>query len=355
VLGAAALLLASAAPTVYAGSNDAVYAITNSASGNAVVAWSRAATGALAPLGTFATGGSGTGAGLGSQGAVTVDGSGRWLLAVNAGSNDVSAFAIRPDGTLSLTDRIASGGTTPISVTVHQRVAYVLNAGGAGNISGLRLDRSGDLTAIAGSTRALGSAAPQAAEVAFSPRGDQLVVTEKATNTITSYHVNAGLAGTPQTRSSAGATPFGFDFDQRGRVIASEAAGGAANASTVSSYRIGSTGAQVIDGPVATTETAACWVVVTDGSRYAYAANTGSGTVSGFSIAPNGDLTLLDADGVTGTTGGAPADEAIGGQFLYVRVGGLNRVSGFRIGHDGSLAPIGSVSVPAGLVGLAAG
>jgi hypothetical protein len=50
----------------------AVFALTNAPSGNAVVAYSRAADGVLTFAGSYATGGNGTGAGLGSQGAVVV-------------------------------------------------------------------------------------------------------------------------------------------------------------------------------------------------------------------------------------------------------------------------------------------
>src|SRR6266850_6942887 len=159
----------------------AVYTITNQVAGNAVAVFARAADGTLTPAGSFATGGTGTGAGLGSQGAVTLSDDGRLLFAVNAGSNDVSVFQVGPQE-LSLLSRTPSGGTLPISVTVSRNVVYVLNTGGAGNISGFTVGSTGGLTPIAGSTKSLSTAAAGPAEVSFSPDGRELVVTEKGTS-----------------------------------------------------------------------------------------------------------------------------------------------------------------------------
>ena len=251
---------------------------------------------------------------------------GRFLLAVDPGSDEITSFQVRRDGSLRFADRIGSGGDHPISVTIHNRLVYVVNDGGSGNIAGFRIDHDGDLSALGGSVEPLSTSASAPAEIAFSPNGRFLVVTEKATNRITTYTIGwNGRARAPQWTSSAGETPFGFDFDNRGHLIVSEAYGGAPDASTVSSYRVGWSGASLIDGPVATTETAACWVVVTSNGRFAYATNTGSGTVTGYAVARNGDLAILDADGVTGVSGGAPSDAALsaGSDFLYVRTGGF--------------------------------
>ena len=136
------------------------------------------------PGASYLTGGAGTGAaGLGSQGALAIERG--WLLAVNAGSNDVSAFRVRGDH-LVLVNRVPSGGTTPNSVTIHDGVAYVLNTGGTGNISGFKLRRHG-LVPLDGSTQPLSTATAGAVQVSFTPRGDQLVVSEKGVNTIVTY------------------------------------------------------------------------------------------------------------------------------------------------------------------------
>lgn len=339
-----------------------VFTETNAASGNEIAVFSRSVNGALTAAGSYAAGGTGTGAGLGSQGAVTLTDNGRLLLAVNAGSNSVSVFSV--DGTsLTLINTVASGGTRPISVTVDKKLAYVVNAGGAGNIAGFRLDRSSGLSSIAGSSRPLSAYAPAPAQISFSPEGDQLIVSEKGTNRLVTYAVSErGLASAPRVTPSAGQTPFGFAFAHDDVLIVTEAFGGAANASAASSYSVKEHGAAplaVVSASVPTTETAACWAAVTPNGRWVYVTNTGSSTVTGYDVSPDGRLRILNSDGRTGDTGAgsSPLDEAITqeGRFLYVLNRGTNNVVGFAIQNDGSLQSLGAgTSLPAGSIGLAA-
>src|SRR5581483_3262846 len=242
------------------GETGAVYTLTNEPTGNRVQIWNRAADGSLSPGGAVATGGLGTGAGLGSQGALVLSKNHRFLFAVNAGSNDVSALAIRGDHVI-LVDRIASGGARPISLTVRGDLLYVLNAGGAGNIAGFTVSSNGRLAALPGSVRALSGSATNPAQIQFAPNGRVLVVTEKATNLIDTFVLgHDGLPGTVLTHPSAGATPFGFAFDHEGRLFVSEAA-----TSSLSSYDIDRTGqVHTLSAAVANHQLAACWVVVTE-------------------------------------------------------------------------------------------
>ena len=187
-----------------------------------------------------------------------------------------------------LEDVASSRGVRPISVTSHGRLVYVLNAGGGAtpaNIAGF-WRFGGDLIPLPGSSRPLSAALPDPAQVEFSPDGRRLVVTEKGTNRIVTYAVGfLGYAGAPQVSPSAGQTPFGFAFAGRRHLIVSEAFGGAPDASVLSSYALGPGGGVTpIDPNVATTETAACWVVVTGNGRYAYTTNTGSASVSGYAV-----------------------------------------------------------------------
>jgi 6-phosphogluconolactonase (cycloisomerase 2 family) len=356
------LFAAGIRPALAAGDSGAVYVQSNASSGNEILVFDRNADGSLSDAGAFSTGGLGTGSGLGSQGALSQSSNGRWLIAVNAGSNEVSNFRIRPDG-LQLTEKISSGGELPISLTTRGNLLYVLNAGGSGNITGFSISGSGKLNPLAGSTRHLSNggvgAAPGPAQISFSPNGQLLVVTEKASNLILTYPVGAdGLAGDPVATPSAGETPFGFDFSRRNTLIVSEAFGGATDASVVSSYALDSGDIQVISPAVPTTETAACWVVVTNNGKFAYVTNTGSGTVSGYQVRPDGSLRLLDADGVTGITGpdSSPIDVTLSpdNRFLYVLNAGTHTVAFFEVGSGGSLTHLGEVSVPAGSVGIAA-
>ena len=354
----AALLVAAGPATASGGNAGAVYTLTNGAAGNAVAVFDRAANGSLTPAGSVATGGLGTGGGLGSQGAIVLEG--RRLLAVNAGSNSVSLLRVREDGPV-LRDVAPSGGVRPISITSHGRLVYVLNMGDPttpANITGFRIWH-GRLFSLPGSSRPLSSAAPDPAQIEFSPDGRQLVVTEKATNQILTYRVGLfGYASAPRIQPSAGQTPFGFAFAKRSHLIVSEAYGGAPDASVLSSYDLRVDGTVTPISPnVATTETAACWVVVTENGRYSYTTNTGSASVSGFAVGNDGSLSLLDADGKTANTGAGPIDAALsqGSRFLYVLTSGAHQIEGFRVNGDGSLVALGTVGgLPASSVGLAA-
>jgi 6-phosphogluconolactonase len=352
-LGLLAMLALASAATASSADNSpgAVYTLTNSPTGNAVVAFDRAADGTLAEQGTYATGGTGTGSGLGSQGAVVLSSDGRQLFAVNAGSNSISLFTVRPDG-LELEAVAPSGGLRPISVAVRGNLAYVVNAGGAGNISGFVVSHDG-LAPLAGSTQPLGAGSAGPAQVSFTPDGSALVVTEKASSTIDTYAIGAdGRAGAPAVSPSAGGTPFGFDFDNRGHLLVSNAAGSA------SSYAVTAGGASVISGAVATHQGAPCWLVASKNGRYAYTANAAAGTISGFSVAQDGTLTLLDPTGVSANLGPTshPLDEAVSnsGRYLYNLTDGLHTITTLRVDEDGSLSFLGSIPVPAGAAGLAA-
>src|SRR3970282_289702 len=206
----------------------------------------------------------------------------------------------------------------------------------------------------------LSSGASGPAQVEFSPDGSLLVVTEKATNAISTYLVDGnGIASGPVTQPSAGQTPFGFAFDKRGHIIVSEAFGGGALAGAMSSYNVSAGGAGLITGPVFNTQTAPCWVAVTKNGRFAYTTNTGSGNVSGYKIGNDGSLTLFNDGGNTASTGtgSSPLDMAVSNnsQYLYLVSKGTNTISVFRIdnGH-GRLTVVESINgLPASVVGLA--
>lgn len=330
----------------------AVYTLTNQTTGNAVAVFARAADGSLSPMGTVATGGTGTGDGLGSQGALVLSDDGRWLFAVNAGSNDVSVFRVGPQG-LSLASRTASGGTLPISLTVHSDVLYVLNSGGAGNITGFRVSPDGELAAIAGTTRPLSGSGVAPAEVAFSPDGRSLVVTEKATSLLDTYAVDEdGVASGPTSVPSAGGTPFGFAFGLRNLLLVTEAA----DPGSASSYILERGGEpRVVSGSVLTHQGAPCWAVVTNDGRLGFTGN-GAGSVSAFAIGRDGSLSLLAAAAATVPGGVNDIALSADSRYLYVlQVGGTPAVHAFRVQEDGSLSSLGPVGeLPAGTRGLAA-
>src|SRR5260370_41888292 len=328
----------------------AVYTLTNQTSGNAVAIFTRAADGGLTAAGTVSAGGTGTGAGLGAQGALALSDEGQLLFAVNAGSNEISAFVVNAEARLSLVGRVPSGGTRPISLTVHEHLLYVLNAGGRGNISGFTVASNGALAPIAGSTRPLSGAAVGPAQVAFSPDGAVLIVTEKNTNLLGVYRVGRdGVSTGPTTFASAGVTPFGFAFGPREGRFGAEAAG------TASSDEGGENGSlTVISGAVATHQGAPCWLVVTSDGRFAYTANARSGTISGFRAGPDASLSLLDASGQSASVGAGNPDLAFTVNYLYQLNGG-GSITALRVQEDAGLVTLDVVrGLPACVVRLSA-
>lgn len=356
LIGIALLPLSAFADRV----SNAVFTQNNSTAGNRILTFSRQNNGQLKTNASFPTGGFGTGAGLGNQSAVIMSDNDRWLLAVNAGSNEISVFAVRHDD-LILTDIVPSGGNTPVSLTIDKNLVYVLNAGGAtaGNITGFFLTNEGRLTSIPGSTRPLSAASVDPAQIGFSTTGNTLVVTEKGTNLLDTYQVDDnGVAGAPAFTASAGRTPFGFAFTPGGKLIVSEAVGGAANATSVSSYTLWPAGLPiVITSSIALNQSAACWVVIARDGHFAYTTNTASNTVSGLRVAADGTLQLLDASGATASTGPGPIDAAVSDdqRNLYVLNSGNGSISEFRIESNGRLIPVATLNgLPAGTNGLVA-
>ena len=337
-------------------SKGAVYIMDNAVSGNNIVKYDRDNDGQLTPGGIFSTGGIGKGSGLGSQGSLIIQGD--YLFACNSGSNDISVLKTSKTG-LTLIDKVSSNGMNPVSVTVHDDLLYVLNSGGTGNISGFRIMPNHHLNYIQNSIKPLSSSSAGAAQIEFNHSGNQIVVTEKATNNILTYEVeNSGLTGNANVHASIGATPFGFEFGIDNVLIVSDAFGGAAGQGALTSYLLNNNGnLNLITGPVATTQTAACWVVVTKDGKYCYTTNTGSGNVSGYKIGNNGELTLLNSNGITGITGAGPIDMSLSknSKFLYTLNTFGHSISMFRVNNDGSLLFLGEINgLLIGSVGMAA-
>jgi DNA-binding beta-propeller fold protein YncE len=323
----------------------AVFVQTDAVGGNTIVAYDRD----LHQTGTYATGGRGgilAGSVVdhqASQGSLTLDRAHHRLYATNAGSDTVTVFGVHGDH-LTRLQTIASGGTFPVSVTVHGNLVYVLNARDGGSIQGFaQVGRH--LVRLRDGHRGLGLAADPAefthtpGQVAFTPDGRKLVVTTKAgVNTIDVFSLDHH--GTPSAQPvvtpTPGAVPFAVAFDSAGRLVVAEAGPNA-----VATFALHDNGTLTAVGSVATGQAATCWVAG-DGSVF-YASNAGSGNVTTVKDA-HGKLT---AAGNT-TTGAGSVDASISGDghFLYVQSGGAGQVHAFRIGHDGALTPTGTVTVP---------
>ena len=339
-------------------SNGAVYLQTNDASRNEIVAYGRTQDGSLEHIGTYETGGRGTGKPhFPSQCSVVLNEGGRYLLVVNAGSDELTLFEVEGGG-LSFRDRVASGGATPASIAVRDRLVYVLNNASA-SIDGFEI-AAGKLEPLADSKRQLSDDGADGAQISFSPDGRTLVVTERGTNSISIYSVDErGYASGPSTIPAAGQTPYGFDFTDDGALVVTEAFGGDIGKAATSSYALGEPGElRLVSGSVANTHSEVCWAAVSKDGRFVYVTNFGDGTISSYGIRDDGSIELVqEVAAVTRLGEAGVRDEAISsdGRFLYALDADAQKVHGWSVGSDGRLTEIGVFEgVPPTVAGLAA-
>lgn len=324
---------------------------------NDVWMYNRGTDGQLSLVGSYLTQGTGAKFKLSSQNSIMVSNDHNFVYVANANSNDVTSFKVQSTG-LTFLSKVSSGGTFPNSITVFGNLVYVLNSKGtAANVSGFNIQADGSLLALPNSTQPLSSARPESAQISFTPDGKFVLVSEKDTDNFDTYTVQAdGRLTGPTAQHAAGSGPFGFAFDGNGNLVVSEI-----TASSASSYTVNNGVLQVVTAKLKDFGKAACWTACTSGTtipqQYAYITNTNSNSVSGFAVAPNGAISLLNADGVTFKlpTGAFPLELVVSNdnQYLYVLEGNLPGVAGFQIQADGSLNQIqGLTGIPASSSGM---
>jgi 6-phosphogluconolactonase (cycloisomerase 2 family) len=359
--GLASLFGAAAIPAVAAASpphqNGYVYVNDNTAGQNTIAAFARQADGTLSALpgSPYSAGGAGSGSGLASQGAIQVTSDGRYVLAVDAGSNQVSVLRISHHGGLKLVSVASSDGVLPVSVSEHDGLVYVANAGAGGsNYTGFTLNAGGHLEPLNRSTVSLPDDA-QPGDVLFNSTGTNLVGTRVATSQIDSFRIGSNgrltpAAGSPFPAQSAG--PFGSEFrpTNPSQLFVSNAHAGAGNG-TVSAFRVASDGSLSSIGasPFADNQTAPCWVEITHDGQFLFTVNTASGSISRYAIAADGTLTLVGSTPVSNQSGVGAVDARLSadGHTLYVNESRIAAVGEFAV-NGSALTEIGSVSLPAG-------
>ena len=291
---------------------------------------------------------------LASQGAVTLSSDGKWLLVVDAGSNEITLFQVA-NNTLVFADKEPSHGWAPISIAQNGNWVYVLNNGTAtvpGNIAGFSLNQtSGKLDYIAGSNQTLsGMANTSPEQIGFNPAGTVLVVTEKAANITDTYTLStSGVASTPMNWSSLSPGPYGFAFNAQGVLVLSEAV-----SNTMSSFAVNDNGSlRILSGSMPDFGLAPCWVVITTNGQFAYTSNAHGGTISTYTISKTGMLNLQSS--IAAKTAVPTLDLALTSDsgFLYALNG--NNITGFQVFQDGSLWQVSNITgLPASTTGLAA-
>lgn len=371
--GLATLVIAAfvASPTIATATTPVighVYVNDNTAGTNTVGAFDQHADGSLTPMAgsPFSAGGAGTGTIVGSQGSIQATADGDWVLAVDAGSNQISVLAVHSDGSLTLApgSPVSSGGIEPVSIAVHGELVYVANEGNGttgSNYTGFTLADDGRLTPLANSTVPLPPTALPG-DILFNGTGKNLIGVEVGTTDPSTFRIDSFIVGadgrlTPAKGSpfaAEAAGPFGSAFsptDPR-HLYVSNAHGGTDNGS-VSAFSVTPNAKvrSITGSPFANGETAPCWVEISHDGRYLFAVNTGSTTISRYRILANGTLSLIGSTPFSSGAGIRPFDARldVAGDHLYVVDAAIASVSGFAV-SGGSLTelPSSPAALPAG-------
>ena len=346
------------------GEHHFVYTQSNGSAGNEVVGFEWDGT-ALSRIGSWPTGGNGTGFWLGSQGSIAVEGN--RLYVVDGGSNDVAMFAIGKNGSLRLLDRESVYGLKPVSLTVDGDRVVVLTTeqfspcGGIMKCApvqgeacvgiarcGTRLEdnltllrRRGESLELVDHVRLAGNRGSQVSFVEH-PGHRRVVVTEKGSNTISSVTVKGRRFGTPTSITSSGNTPYGFGITKRGIMVVSNAEDEVAGAGTVSSYSLRKKTITPVTASLANGQQAPCWVAIGEGGRTAYVSNPDSNTISLVRIGHGGALTLAAAS--AGPTASLPTDMVVHHRLLFVTA--WQTVEVHAIAADGTISTLGGSAIP---------
>jgi 6-phosphogluconolactonase (cycloisomerase 2 family) len=331
------------------------YVNDNAAGPNTVAGFDRRADGSLTamPGSPFPAGGAGLGSGLGSQGAIQLSPDGRFLLAVDAGSNQISVLRLdhrgRPE---PVGEPVPSGGVRPVSIAINRfGLVYVANVGNGGsNYTGFRLTPAGRLIAVPRSTVPVPEGSG-VGDVLFNATGDRLVGTRDNPSLIDSFTVR--LDGTLQAAPGSpfpgqGLGQIGAEFrpTNPSQLFVSNAHNGP-GLGTVSAFQVGRDGVLTAIGasPVPDGQTAPCWVEISHDGRYLFVVNTGSANLSRYGIGRDGSLTLIGTTAFTNGTGAVDARLSPDGRFLFVTGGRGLVVSGFAV-HGGDVTELASSPTP---------
>jgi 6-phosphogluconolactonase len=358
--------VASASTAAHHGGGSAVvghlYVNDNTVHANTIAGYDRHADGSLSPIpgSPFAAGGAGTGAVIGSQGALQPADGGKLLLAVDAGSDQISVLRVAPDGTLSPAGpAVASGGDQPVSLAVHGDRVYVANAGPThSDYTGFDLSATGTLNPAPGTTVALPATADPG-DVLINSAGTHLIGTRVGTSQIDSFAIDAqghlhAASGSPFAAQGPG--PFGSEFrpTNPNQLFVSNAHGGD-NAGTVSAFDVAPSGAlsSIGAGPFNDLQTAPCWVEISSNGRFLFTVNTAVPSVSRYAIAGDGTLHLLGSTPFAGagSAGFGPQDARLTpqGTTLWVVDSKTAQLSAFGV-RGGSLTALaaGQTTLPKG-------
>lgn len=390
-----AAALALSVPAAAQAETTTLYAISNKADGNTVMAFQKDATGAFAALGEYATGGLGTGDleipalekdpdhplangddPLISAYAIAATDDGGHVLAVNPGDATVALLRVEADKSLALVNTAAATDKFPVSIAAHGDMIVVASVGEtntSGSIGAYRITE-GRLAAVDGSRRDLGA---RPSTIGFSSDGAHVIVNELVTGKIHAFAAADGslsdapvsTADSPRAEGRFQAIPVGFAVapGAGGDVIMmSEArfltpefglrAGDGSvtqsplyswQTSSLSTYRLGSDGAlslvtgDALTGPaVEGGEIANCWVALSPDGQTLWTANALSSSISAFAIGENGAATLVNHQAFKiepATLFFGDITVSASGDELYQLIGNTGQILVLSVGPDGRL------------------
>ena len=329
----------------------AVFVMNNDASENEVIAFARNANGTLGESVSYDTHGRGSGGitdPLESQGSLTLSQGHSLLFAVNAGSGDVTVFNVHKSGALNFLSNTPSGGAQPSAIAEFNGLVYVLNSSGAGSLVGFNLGNGSQLRRIKNSTAFLTGTTTGGASLAFSPDGQFLVATERVANNIDVFHIQSdGTLSPIVVNPNPAPGTFSVAFAPNGAAIVSETGpAGATNGSAISSYKVNPNGTlTAISQSLPTLAAGNCWNAITPDGTKVYVSNSGSDNISGFNIGKDGSLTPIGGTILGNNPSGSHnVDIAVSadGKFVYTINSQSGNIGVFAINQqDGTLTSLG--------------
>ena len=239
---------------------------------------------------------------------LAIDARRRFLYAVHADTDQVSAFAIDPQaGTLALVNRQSTGGTNPVHVALDPagRFLVVANYGG-GSVAVLPVNADGSLGARTDLVTLAGEAGPHRIEQTsshphqcpFDPGGRFVIVPDKGLDRVFVFRLDTAAgklvpADAPFTRTRAGAGPRHAGFHPRLPIawVVNELD------STVVTYRTSPSGAlepvQILPSipSTFTGNNTGSGIVVSASGRFVFVSNRGHDSIGTFRVdETNGQL-----------------------------------------------------------------
>lgn len=349
---------------------ESLYTLSNRSAGdggNAILHFRVGKGGAPVFVAEYPTGQAGSGSLLDTEGPGRLTPDERCFIAVNAGRNRITAFAVMSDGSLHHRDTDRSLGVKPVSLGATNDLVVVVNEGNPqrpANVRGFFINKRCRLRSIPKLRVVLGKGvAPGEVDFAFG----RILVTLKSANRLVeitlppiadlrrlspSVRFHSTLVGT------AGKTPFAFqEIPDLGIIAVVNAEQGAFGGSTISSYRWTIRGLEFVANQVIGT-TAACWVCADFPVRLLVTGDTGDNKVSARRY--NGDG-LVEMDFTQGATDPRPFDvvcnNATGNDVPMVFALDIDGITALKLSRsDATLTPIGHTGgVPDSAGGLVLG